>query len=158
MDETSILIVEDELIIARNLRRKLQKMGYQVTGIASSSEATIESIMKKRPDIILMDIVIKGEKDGIETAQYVHKKFGIPVIYTTAYTDKKTLQRAETSGAYGYIIKPFRDEELNVSIRLALQKSKDYHQLQQQNHRDLVLHLDTLLRPNIYRPPSPRLP
>lgn len=117
-----ILIVEDELLIAQNLSRKLQKLGYSVAAIVSSGEAAIAAVLEKDPDLVLMDIVIKGDMDGIRTAEIIYKEYGVPVIYITAYADDMTLQRAEQTGSYGYILKPFNERALHATIKLALSK------------------------------------
>ncbi len=117
-----ILIVEDELLIAQNLSRKLQKLGYSVVGIVSSGDAAISAVLEKNPDLVLMDIVIKGDMDGIRTAEIIYKEYGVPVIYITAYADDTTLQRAEQTGSYGYILKPFNERALHATIKLALNK------------------------------------
>ncbi|HEY9853965.1 MAG TPA: ATP-binding protein [Leptolyngbyaceae cyanobacterium] len=125
MNKTKILIVEDELLIATNLSRKLERIGYFVVDIVSSGVAAIERAAETKPDLILMDIVIKGDIDGIETAAQIHKKLDIPVIYTTAYADDNTLERAEKTGSYGYVIKPFKERELHATIKMALSKHKE---------------------------------
>ncbi|OLP18191.1 hypothetical protein BST81_12935 [Leptolyngbya sp. 'hensonii'] len=122
MHEINVLIVEDELLIAQNLSRKLKRLGYQVLDIVSSGEAALKASAEKKPNLVLMDIVIKGEIDGIETATKIYRNYGIPVIYLTAYADDKTLQRAENTGSYGYVLKPFNERELHATIRMALQK------------------------------------
>jgi diguanylate cyclase (GGDEF)-like protein len=132
----SVLIVEDELLIARDLSQRLKKNGFQVLGVASSGDKAHELIRATKPDLILMDIVIKGGKDGIAVATEVHEQYQIPVIFLTAYADGETLQRSEQSGAYGYILKPFNEPELLVTIRLALQKHKQYKNLHNQSTRD----------------------
>src|SRR3989304_8259393 len=103
---TRILVVEDEIIIAEDMQRKLKKMGYVVPAIASSGEEAIRKIKENIPDLILMDIVIHGNMDGIETAGQIHSLFDIPVVYLTAYADEKTLQRAKITQPFGYLIKP----------------------------------------------------
>ncbi|MBR8828963.1 MAG: response regulator [Gomphosphaeria aponina SAG 52.96 = DSM 107014] len=122
---TKILIVEDELLIAKSLARKLKKMDYTVVGIVSSGAAAIERASETQPDIILMDIVIKGEIDGITTAAKIREKYNIPVIYITAYADDETLERAEKTGSYGYILKPFKERELHAIIKIALNKHQE---------------------------------
>ena len=122
--KTTILIVEDELLIAKNLSHKLERLGYEVADIVSSGRDAIQRAGELKPDLILMDIVIKGEIDGIETAAKINHKLDIPVIYTTAYADEETLQRAEGTGSYGYVLKPFKDRELHASIKIALSQHK----------------------------------
>ncbi|AFZ14621.1 response regulator receiver sensor signal transduction histidine kinase [Crinalium epipsammum PCC 9333] len=126
MNDIKILIVEDELLIARSLDRKLQDLGYTVVDIVSSGEAAIQSVEQLQPDLILMDIVIKGELDGIETAAIIHEKSTTPVIFVTAYADDDTLERAEKTGSYGYILKPFKEREINATIKIALAKHQEH--------------------------------
>ena len=122
MTSVKILIVEDELLIANNLARKLTKLGYEIVEIVSSGQDAIQMVGEKQPNLVLMDIVIKGEMDGIEAAAQISKKYGIPVIYLTAYADNETLNRAKDTTPFGYILKPFKDRELQVTIEIALQK------------------------------------
>lgn len=129
MNTSQILIVEDELLIAQSLARKLTKLGYTIAGIVSSGESAILATIEKVPDLVLMDVVIKGEIDGIETAYKIYKDYGIPVIYLTAYADDETLRRAEKTGCYGYILKPFKERELNASIRMAINKHQQETQV-----------------------------
>lgn len=126
-----ILIVEDELLIAKSLARKLEKLGYSVVGVASSSEVALQKVEETQPDLILMDIVIKGELDGIETAKKIQANFSIPIIYVTAYADDETLERAEETGSYGYILKPFKEREVHAAIKMALKKHQDNLKMQQ---------------------------
>ncbi len=126
-----ILIVEDELLIAKMLARKLAKMDYEVVDIVSSGEMAVKRAAESLPDLILMDIVIKGEIDGIETAAIIGKNLDIPIIYTTAYADDKTLQRAEGTGCYGYVIKPFKERDLHATIKMALNKHKEAQKIRE---------------------------
>lgn len=138
MEALKILIVEDELLIARDLSQKLKKQGLQVSKIVSSGQAALQAIADDPPDLVLMDIVIKGHQDGIDTASVIHEQYGIPVLYLTAYADEATLQRAETSGAYGYLLKPFKERELLTTIRIALQKHQQVQKIEQQRIRDAL--------------------
>lgn len=131
MSDIHILIVEDELLIAKNLSRKLKKLGYRVDAIVSSGEAAIQKAAEIKPDLILMDIVIKGEMNGIEAAATIHQQLDIPVIYTTAYADDDTLQQAEATGSYGYIIKPFKERDLHATIKIALSQHKQAIKMRQ---------------------------
>lgn len=124
MEPSRILIVEDEIIIARELEARLIAMGYEVTAIASSGPEAIEQAGLTKPDLILMDIVIKGDMDGIEAASEIRRIHQIPVIYLTAYTDKKTLERARITEPFGYIVKPFSERELEANIEMALYKHR----------------------------------
>lgn len=129
--DTKLLIVEDELLIAEILSRKLKKLGYTVVDIVSSGELAIERARETEPDLILMDIVIEGDMDGIETAAKIHENQNIPIIYTTAYADDDTLDRAENTGSYGYILKPFKERELHACIKIALSQHQQSLKMQQ---------------------------
>ncbi len=117
-----ILIVEDELLIARQLASKLKKLGYNIIDIVSSGEDALQVAQEKSPKLILMDIVIQGDMNGIETAAKIYNNYSIPVIYLTAYADDETLNQAEQTGSYGYILKPFQERELHATIKMALKK------------------------------------
>ena len=100
MPETKILIVEDEKILAMGLKKKLEKLGFSVTDLASSGAEAIESVKKVQPDLVLMDIVLKGAMDGIETAEFIINLHDIPIIYLTDYADDEMLARAEKTYPY----------------------------------------------------------
>ena len=125
MNKAKILIVEDELIIAKNISSKLQKMGYEVAEIVSSGRDAIEFANKKEPDLILMDIAIKGEMDGIETASHINSITDAPIIFLTAYANDNTFERASQTGCYGYLIKPFRAKELEATVKITLSKHRE---------------------------------
>ncbi len=131
MSEARILIVEDEFLIAQGLARKLQKLGYQILDIVASGAEAIQRTREFHPDLILMDILIEGDKDGIETAAEIYQSYFVPVIYVTAYADDQTLKRAQSTGSYGYILKPFNERELHATIQIALGKHQQAIQLQQ---------------------------
>lgn len=122
MSTVKILVVEDESIVAMDIKHRLESLDYHVSDIASSGEEAVEKVDKTNPDLILMDIVLKGEMDGIDAAQLIKDRFDIPVVYLTAYSDDKTLKRAKITGPFGYIIKPFEDQELHSAIEVALYK------------------------------------
>ena len=124
MEKIKILVVEDENILALGLKKKLEKLGYIVTGIANSGSETINKVNENEPDLILMDIVIKGDIDGIETAAELNKSFSIPIIYLTAYADDEILKRAARTEPYGYILKPYKEKELKANIEMALYRKK----------------------------------
>ena len=124
MPEIKILIVEDEAIVAEDIRNSLQSLGYTTFAVVSSGEEAIAKIEEDRPDLVLMDIVLKGDIDGIEAASQIHSRFNIPVVYLTAFTDKKTIERAKLTEPFGYIIKPFEDRELHTTVEMALYKHK----------------------------------
>ena len=117
-----ILIVEDESIVALELESRLTDLGYSVCGIVSSGADAINTTIVQRPNIILMDINIKGPIDGVETAEKIKEIIDIPIIFLTAFTDSNTLQRAKITEPYGYIVKPFEERELHTSIEIALYK------------------------------------
>jgi len=118
-----IMVVEDEVITAMDLKLKLENLGYSVPATVTSGELAIQKAITIRPDLILMDIVLAGEIDGITAAQTI-KDLGIPIVYLTAYTDGETVKRARETSPYGYLIKPFEDGELYATIEMALSKYK----------------------------------
>ncbi len=124
MAKTKIFIVEDEKIVAVDIKNTLLHLGYNVCGIALSGEDALKQIKETQPALVLMDIVLKGGMDGIEAAEHVRHRFNIPVIYLTAYADQKTLERAKITEPFGYIIKPFEEKELYTAIEMALYKHK----------------------------------
>ncbi|MGD2072953.1 MAG: PAS domain S-box protein, partial [Candidatus Thorarchaeota archaeon] len=115
-----ILIVEDETIVAQDIRDHLENIGYEVCGIVSSGNQAIKKTKKLRPDLVLMDIVLKGDMDGIEAAEHIRSTYDIPIVYLTAYSDDETLQRAITTYPYGYLLKPFEEKELQITLEMAL--------------------------------------
>jgi PAS domain S-box-containing protein len=117
-----ILIVEDESIVALELNSRLSELGYTICGMVVSGPEAVTLAAKQQPDIILMDINIKGPYDGVETAEKIKAEYDIPIIFLTAFTDTNTLQRAKISEPYGYIVKPFEERELHTSIEIALYK------------------------------------
>ncbi|KAF5060101.1 putative transcriptional regulatory protein pdtaR [anaerobic digester metagenome] len=120
MTKGAILVVEDDDIIARVLDWRLNNLGYTVCGRASTGAEAMEMVVQNRPDLVLMDINIQGEIDGIETASMIKKGFSIPVVYVTSHSDGPTLERAKATKPNGFIIKPFGDDDLRVAIDLAL--------------------------------------
>jgi PAS domain S-box-containing protein len=122
MQPASIFIVEDEAIVANDLKETLTNLGYAVAGTANSGESALEKIQEKKPDLILMDIHIAGPIDGIDTAGRVHTQLNIPVVFLTAHADAQILTRAKTAEPYGYILKPFDERGLQSTIEMALYK------------------------------------
>lgn len=120
MNVKSIFIVEDERIVALDLQYRLARLGHEITGSVATGEEALLQLEKVKPDLILMDIKLAGEIDGIDLAGIIHKRYGLPVIFVTAYSDEKTLARVKASGACGFIIKPFTDEELQATIALGV--------------------------------------
>jgi DNA-binding NarL/FixJ family response regulator len=115
-----IILVEDELIIAASIAQELQKSGFEVIGIATSAEQALAAISQSLPELVLMDIRIRGPVDGIEAAQQIPKSLGIPVIFMSAHADTKTLDRAKAAGAAGYLVKPIARGALVTAIQTAL--------------------------------------
>jgi CheY-like chemotaxis protein len=113
---TKILIVEDENIIALDIRSMLEDLGYMVSDVVSSGEESIDRACKMRPDLILMDIKLKGSIDGVSAAKEIHKQFRIPVVYLTAYSDQATLKRINNGKPSPVINKPFDEKELRAVI------------------------------------------
>ena len=124
MSNSRILVVEDEGIIAKDIQSTLNRSGYSVIAIASSGEEAIKKAMETHPDLVLMDIVLQGDMDGVAAAEKIRDRFDIPVVYLTAYSDDTTLQRAKITEPYGYILKPFQERELYTTIEMALYKHK----------------------------------
>jgi PAS domain S-box-containing protein len=122
MAKAQVLIVEDESIVAEDIQRSLQSLGYAVSGVASSGYEGIRKAEENGPDLVLMDVVLRGEMDGIEAANQISSRLNIPIVYLTAYADEKTLERAKITEPFGYIIKPFEDRDLYTTIEMALYK------------------------------------
>lgn len=119
-----ILVVEDEGIVAADVEKILKDLGHSVPAFAFTGEEAIQKAKKIHPDLVLMDIMLKGNIDGIEAAEHIRTHDNIPVVYITAHTDEETLQRAKTSEPFGYILKPIRSGELHVAIEMALYRSR----------------------------------
>ena len=115
-----ILVVEDENIVALDMRMRLEAMGYRVVDVVETASLAIERAASLSPDFVLMDIKLKGEQDGIEAAGHLRERAEVPVIFVTAFTDERTLERAKQASPYGYIVKPFHERELRIAIELAL--------------------------------------
>ena len=124
MESKTILIVEDEKIIAEDIKNIIIKFNYKVPAIVTSGEQAIQKAKELKPDLILMDIVIEGDINGIEAAKQIYREYGIPIVFLTAYADEKIIKQAAKSSPFGYIIKPFEDRELRAAIEIALYKSK----------------------------------
>lgn len=122
MSGEKILLVEDDDVIARVADWRLKNLGYSVCGRATTGAEAMELVVNAKPDLVLMDINIKGDVDGIETARMIKKGFNIPVVYVTSHSDGPTLERAKETHPDGFIVKPFDDKDLRVAIQLALKK------------------------------------
>jgi two-component system response regulator LytT len=122
MGKINVLVVEDESIVSKDIQNSLTKLGYSVVGAASSGEKAIDLAGSLNPDIILMDIMLKGEMNGIEAAEQIRNELKIPIIFLTAYADNATLSKAKITEPYGYIIKPFKEIDLHTTIEMAIYK------------------------------------
>lgn len=121
---TTILVVEDEIIIGMDIRNSLIKLGYNVPGVVATGEKAIEKAEKIQPDLILMDIILKGDIDGIQAAEQIRDRLNLPVVFLTAHTDLTTLERAKKTQPFGYIVKPFQEKDLQTTIEIALARCK----------------------------------
>lgn len=124
MKGSKILIVEDEMIIARDIKGKLESLGYNVIGIVTSGEDAISKAESNLPNLILMDIELSGRIDGIEASKEITKNLNIPIIYLTAYSDSKTFRRAISTEPINYLVKPIDEEKLESAIETALFQNK----------------------------------
>lgn len=124
-----ILIVEDESIIALNIREILTSFGYEVTGIATNGAKALELTQKKRPDLILMDITLQEREDGIKVAEEISKKVAAPIVFLTANDKNQTIERAINIRPYGYILKPFKEIELKTAVEIAIKTFTENQQL-----------------------------
>ena len=120
MSKTKVLIVEDESIVAKDIENSLNKLNYNIVGTASDANTAIELARKSTPDIILMDIMLKGKKTGIDAAKQINKEKNTPIVFLTAYADTTTLNKAKETLPYGYIIKPFKESLLHATLETAI--------------------------------------
>jgi PAS domain S-box-containing protein len=126
-DVKRIMLVDDEAIITMQLEKRLSSMGYEVVGVASSGEESVCMARERMPDLVLMDIVMPGEMDGIEAASQIRSELAIPIIFLTAFADEAHVGRAKQAEPFGYIVKPFHEEEIFASIEVALHR-RSYEQ------------------------------
>ena len=135
MGKVQILVVEDEKDLAKLIQRILNRLGYGIAAVVDSGEDAIKAAEKTFPDLVLMDIKLKGEMDGIEAAELIRTRFNIPVVYVTAFTNDTILQRAKISEPFGYLVKPFKKRELQTTIEMALFKHKEEEKLKKSERR-----------------------
>lgn len=128
MPDAVIMVVEDEALVGMELKETLERYGYSVPALVKKGEDVPEAIIVHKPDLILMDIRLKGFQDGIETAYLVGGEFEVPFVFLSAYSDDETLARALGTRAYGYLVKPFDDKTLRTTIELALRRSKEFRE------------------------------
>lgn len=131
----NILIVEDESIVAKDIQQTLEKLGYNVLATLPEGEKAVEFVKTTVPDLIFMDIMLKGNMTGIDTASQIHKDLSVPIIYLTAYADKDTLSKAKLTQPHGYIIKPFKEVDIRTAVEIALYKHKKEDKIKKE--RDL---------------------
>jgi len=122
MSSVSVLLVEDDDVLAKIAETRLRNLGYELAGRAMTAAEAMAIVVNNRPDIVLMDITIKGNIDGIDTAHMIKKGFRIPVVFLTSHSDDALLQRAKATSPDGFITKPYTDDTLRVAIELALKK------------------------------------
>lgn len=142
-----IFITEDEFIVSQNLEFKLNNLGYDVIGTSPTGEMAIHAIRKEQPDLVLMDIMLAGDLDGIQTASVIRKEFDLPIIFLTAYSSEEIYKRAAITEPYAYIIKPFEERELEINIAIALYKHNMERQFarKQKELEELNNNLDRLI-------------
>ena len=140
MSKARVLIVEDESIVASDLRLRLERLGYSVPGIFATGEEAIEAVGRLRPELVLMDITLKGKLDGIQTADTIRSQHALPVVYLTAHSDEPTLERAKITDPFGYVLKPFEEREVVATIEMALYKHATERRLKgsEQRLRDIL--------------------
>lgn len=150
MAGSRIVVVEDEQIVSKDIQVRLKKFGYEIAGAAASGEDAIELVGDTRPDLVMMDVMLKGHMLGTEAADIIRKKYDVPVIYLTAYADESTLNQAKITEPYGYVLKPFDERELKTTIEMALykhraekEKQKLKEQLFQSQKLEAIGHLTT---------------
>lgn len=135
MNPARIMIVEDDRIVARDIREQLARTGHSVSGITSRGEAAVELAISTQPDLVLMDIRLEGDVDGIDAAKQIRVKCHIPVVFLTAYADDETVRRASQAEPFGYLLKPFEDLQLRTVIEMALYKHSADRKLRESERR-----------------------
>ena len=139
MEGARIMVVEDEVVVAMELNKRLRSLGYTVTGIIGTGEDAVEKAGQEEPDFVLMDIKLAGRMDGIQAAEKIRELYDVPVVFLTAHTDEKTLQRAKLSQPFGYLVKPFSEAELRTTIEVAIHKHQQDKKDRQTSHWFLTL-------------------
>jgi PAS domain S-box-containing protein len=161
VEKARIMVVEDEAVISMEIQERLTKMGHSICGTAASGEEAVSTATAKRPDLILMDVHLRGEVDGVQTAQQIRDRIEVPVIYLTAFADDRTVERARLTEPFGYLIKPFSEKELYAAIETALYKHAMEAKLRDSERRysttvrciaDCVIVTDTDMRITLMNP------
>jgi DNA-binding response OmpR family regulator len=132
-EERHVLIVEDEVIIALDIKQCLESFGYVVDEVADSADDAMFYVKKYAPDIVLMDIKLQGSKDGTSIVPEIQTKYNIPVVYLTSHTDKETLKIAASTNPYGYVVKPFDETQLSITLSMALSRFHEENRLKSEN-------------------------
>ena len=143
MPAKSIIIVEDEGIVAADLEDRLQRWGHMVVAKVASGQRALDEVARLKPDLVLMDIIIEGVMDGVQTAEQIMAQHEIPVIFLTAHADNPTMKRAQLTGPFGYVLKPFDERELHVAVEIAAYRAQVEKKLRQVN-MDLKKALDEI--------------
>jgi diguanylate cyclase (GGDEF)-like protein len=133
MDNCKVLIVEDEALVAQDISMTLKEFGYSVVGMVDSAEASLDAVRTNKPDIVVMDIVLKGNQDGIDAAAIIKNEHDVPVIFLSTHTEDEIIRRATTQVPYGYLLKPFRSIELGILMELTRQRHRYERHLQEKN-------------------------
>jgi signal transduction histidine kinase len=140
MTKTTVIVVEDEPIIAMDTRRRLTKLGYEVGAVLDTAAAALEAIAQCQPDLVLMDIQIHGDVNGIQAAVQIQEQYNLPVIFLTAHADTATLEQAKITQPYGYLVKPFENHDLSTAIEIALSRFRAEQATQRALEREKELH------------------
>lgn len=135
MEKIKILVVEDESIVAKDIQATLIRLGYDVPAVASSAQVAFTKLEEIKPDLVFLDIRLKGDLDGIHISEHIKKTYDIPVIFLTSYVDKSTLDRAKVTEPYGYLVKPFNENDLRTTIETALYKFQKDQAVRQNEQR-----------------------
>jgi CheY-like chemotaxis protein len=144
MAKTRILVAEDEAIVAKDIQQSLESLGYSVPALTTTGEETIQKAQEIKPDLIMMDILLKGHLNGIEAAEKIKNLSNTPIIFLTAYADDKTIHQAKLTKPSAYLVKPFEEKDLKASIETALHRHK-HHSTDKQKISDLKQEVNTLL-------------
>ena len=140
-DARQILIAEDETVVAMDLRFTLEGFGYTVTDVVSNGRQAVDAALRERPDLVMMDIQLKGDMDGIEAARMLRRDLDVPVIFLTAYGDDSTLQRAKSAHPFGFLLKPYQERELHSMVEVALHNHAKERELREREQwLDTILH------------------
>ncbi len=135
MTKARVLVVEDESVVAMDIRQRLSQLDYEVVGVANRGELAVELTERLKPDLVLMDIRLQGDVDGVDAAEQIRQRLFVPVVYLTAHADEATLQRAKVTEPFGYILKPFEDRELHTVTEMALAKHQAEKKLRESQRR-----------------------